>query len=78
MAQATAALWLLSLLLMGSSLARALGVTLWMDLLLGVILVGTALQRRRCAAGTDSGRAFDPAAIVGAALPACPAMPVCA
>ena len=28
---------------MGSSLARALGATLWMDLLLGAILVGTAL-----------------------------------
>ena len=42
-AQATAALWLLSLFLMGSSLARALGATLWMDLLLGAILVGTAL-----------------------------------
>jgi hypothetical protein len=41
-AQATAALWLLSLALMGSPLARAMGVTLWMDLLLGVILVATA------------------------------------
>ena len=39
MAQATAALWVLSLFLMASSLARALGVTLWVDLLLGVILV---------------------------------------
>jgi hypothetical protein len=42
LAQATAILWLVSLMLMGSPLARALGVTLWMNLLLGVILVGTA------------------------------------
>jgi hypothetical protein len=42
LAQATAILWLVSVMLMASSLARALGVTLWMNLLLGMILVLTA------------------------------------
>ena len=47
MAQATAALWVLSLFLMASSLARALGVTLWVDVLLGVILVAVQNLLRR-------------------------------
>lgn len=40
-AQAVAALWVLSLLLMASPTARALGVTLWTDLLLGALLLWT-------------------------------------
>ncbi len=43
-AQATAGLWVLSLALMGVPTARALGVTLWMDLLLGVVLVAVTHQ----------------------------------
>ena len=35
-------LWLLSLALMGSPMARVLGVTLWTNLLLGVFLLWTA------------------------------------
>jgi hypothetical protein len=42
LALAVAVLWLLSLALMGSPLARASGVTLWTNLLLGVFLVWTA------------------------------------
>lgn len=36
-----AVLWLVSLALMGSDFTRMLGVTLWMNLLIGAILVGT-------------------------------------
>ena len=42
LALAVAALWLLSLALMGSPMARVLGVTLWTNLLLGVFLLWTA------------------------------------
>ena len=42
LAQAVAVLWLLSLALMGSPMARVLGVTLWTNLLLGVFLLWTA------------------------------------
>ena len=42
LAQAVAALWLVSLLLMASPMARVLGVTLWTNLLLGVFLLWTA------------------------------------
>lgn len=44
-AEATAALWIISLVLMGSSTARAWGVTFWMNLLLGVLLVTTAARK---------------------------------
>jgi hypothetical protein len=37
-----AILWIVSLLLMGSPVARALGVTFWMNVLLGVFLMWTA------------------------------------
>jgi hypothetical protein len=39
---AVTALWMISLTLMGSPLARAMGVTFWMNLLSGVFLVWTA------------------------------------
>jgi len=45
--QATAALWLLSLALMGVPLARTCGVTLWMNLLLGAVLVWNASEEGR-------------------------------
>jgi hypothetical protein len=41
-AVATVVVWLASIALMGSDTARTLGVTLWMNLLLGVVLVATA------------------------------------
>jgi hypothetical protein len=40
--QATAALWVVCLVLMGYRVARVLGATLWMSLFLGVVLVWTA------------------------------------
>ena len=45
LALAVAALWMASLVLMGSPPARALGVTLWTNLLLGVALVWTAREQ---------------------------------
>lgn len=41
LALVVAVLWMLSLVLMGSPVARALGVTLWMNLIVGVFLLWT-------------------------------------
>lgn len=52
-------LWMASLGLMGSQMARTLGVTLWMNLLLGVFLVWTAHGEARTLAEEQAGPSAD-------------------
>jgi hypothetical protein len=60
LAWALTLLWMASLALMGVPLARTLGVTLWMNLALGVFLVWTAYGEPRTSADEERGCTYNP------------------